>query len=312
MASDIATSAVNNHPVDNPSLNILALREENELQKDQIEDLTEKLTESQQSLTEKEITIQELESKQQKLAEKVVAVTKEIQRIKSEGEGKALQQTQEELEQVKEDKERLALDLEKARKLLETNHRRLRQLELKHQNDFRQLEERLLQEEEAVHALREEARLKDEQIQKLKKTIKELASKNQDLMDQNLILKEQIKHMEQQTTDDNQRLQRQLVHEMGICFLELQSLIQICMERAEGKDPNMSLLLGVRSSVMDDDEGETGAVGGDGRRVQREGQTLKQWLSKVKELREEVDRLRSMICNKYAEDLGENINCVVQ
>ena len=58
--------------------------------------------------------------------------------------------------------------------LLEINHRKVRQLEVKHQNEIRQLQERLQQEEESVVALREEGRLKEQQMAKLKKSLKEV------------------------------------------------------------------------------------------------------------------------------------------
>ena len=58
--------------------------------------------------------------------------------------------------------------------LLEINHRKVRQLEVKHQNEVRQLQERLGQEEESVIALREEGRMKEQQIAKLKKSLKEV------------------------------------------------------------------------------------------------------------------------------------------
>ena len=45
---------------------------------------------------------------------------------------------------------------------------------------------------------------------------------------------------------------------------------------------------------------------------EQEAHTLKQWLKKVKELRSEIEGLRGLICNKYAEDLGDNMNCVTQ
>jgi hypothetical protein len=43
-----------------------------------------------------------------------------------------------------------------------------------------------------------------------------------------------------------------------------------------------------------------------------EKQTLRHWLSKLRDLRGEVEKLRGMICNKYAEDMGENLNCTQQ
>ena len=67
-------------------------------------------------------------------------------------------------------------------------------------------------------------------------------------MDECLILKEQLRNMEQMSADDNQKLQRRFLKEMGLCFTELNSVVQICVERAEGKEPNISLLLGMGSS----------------------------------------------------------------
>lgn len=46
--------------------------------------------------------------------------------------------------------------------------------------------------------------------------------------------------------DENQKIQRQFTQELSMCYHELQSLVQVCVQRAEGNDPNMSLLLGVR------------------------------------------------------------------
>jgi len=59
--------------------------------------------------------------------------------------------------------------------LLETCHRKVRQQDVKHQNSVRQLEERLTQEEEMVNALREEARVKDDQTHKIKKSHKHVS-----------------------------------------------------------------------------------------------------------------------------------------
>ena len=98
--------------------NYLAVyKEENRLQKEQIEQLDERLTETTELLSDRELMVQELENKQQHLAGKMKELTKEIHHIKSEGEGKALQQAQEELQEALEVKERVTLDLEKAKKV---------------------------------------------------------------------------------------------------------------------------------------------------------------------------------------------------
>lgn len=54
-----------------------------------------------------------------------------------------------------------------------------------------------------------------------------------------------------------------------------------------------------------DDEGATGGLPGD-------EQSLKHWFSKLRELRSEVEKIRNIMCNKYAKDMGDNLNCATQ
>ncbi|XP_033740444.1 centrosomal protein of 85 kDa-like isoform X2 [Pecten maximus] len=281
---------------------IRAYSEENKLQKERIEELEQELFDTRKVLSSRDLHIQEVENKGTQLGEKLSILTDQIDRFKSVGQGATLRQKEEELQKAQEENDKLSNDLDKAKKLLETCHRKIRHQDVKHQNSVRQMEERLCQEEEMVNALREEGRLRDEQSGKIKGTLKQLQTQNQELLDQNLTMREQIKHFEQQHSEDNQRLQRQFTTELGICFSELQALVQICVQRAEGQDPNMSDLLGVRADV------ETAATGG----PQVEAQTMKQWLTKTRELRTEIEQLRVMICNKYAEDIGDNLNCTTQ
>ena len=65
-------------------------------------------------------------------------------------------------------------------------------------------------------------------------------------MAEGLMMKEALKQYEQAAEDEGQKLQRRFVHEMSNCFSELQSLVEICVQQAEGKEPNISLLLGTK------------------------------------------------------------------
>ena len=60
------------------------------------------------------------------------------------------------------------------------------------------------------------------------------------------------------------------------------------------------------SDSGEEDKGEKAAAGAE------KGQTIKHWLSKLSELRREVDSLRASLCNQYAEDMGQNIQCATQ
>ena len=59
-------------------------------------------------------------------------------------------------------------------------------------------------------------------------------------------LEERQHELERQLTGEAHKLERRLLKEMAVCFAELQSLVQICVQRAEGQDPNISVLLGVK------------------------------------------------------------------
>ena len=86
------------------------------------------------------------------------------------------------------------------------------------------------------------------------------------------------------------------------CASLSQGLVQICNDEVEGKDPNMSVLLGLRrndSGAAADDAAE-GAV------------DVATRLTQAKALRKEVDRLRNVVSNKIAENLGDNLDCTQQ
>ena len=61
-----------------------------------------------------------------------------------------------------------------------------------------------------------------------------------------MMLKEKQRELEMHISGEAHKLEHRLVKEMSACFAELQSLVQICMQRAEGQDPNISVLLGLK------------------------------------------------------------------
>lgn len=86
-------------------------------------------------------------------------------------------------------------------------------------------------------------------------TVFQLSAQNQELMEQNLILKEQMSDQEQRSTSQassalqpaGARLTQKLHVEIASCLSDLRSLCSILTQRAQGQDPNLSLLLGLAS-----------------------------------------------------------------
>ncbi|KFO24449.1 hypothetical protein H920_14155 [Fukomys damarensis] len=92
----------------------------------------------------------------------------------------------------------------------------------------------------------------------------------------------------------------QLFREMSCCLLDLKALCSILNQRAQGKEPNLSLLLGIRSMNCSAEDVEN----------DHSPETLSKKLSDVCQLRRDIDELRTIISDRYAQDMGDN--CVTQ
>lgn len=81
----------------------------------------------------------------------------------------------------------------------------------------------------------------------------QLSGQNQELMEQNLTLQEQMSDQGQQSSSQascalqpaGARLTQKLHIEIASCLSDLRSLCSILTQRAQGQDPNLSLLLGL-------------------------------------------------------------------
>lgn len=91
-----------------------------------------------------------------------------------------------------------------------------------------------------------------------------------------------------------------LLREMSLCLLDLQALCSILTQRAQGKEPNLALLLGIKSMSLSGEENDN--------LVLEAG--LRTQLSEVGQLRKDIDALRTAISDRYAQDMGDN--CVTQ
>ncbi|XP_024233765.2 centrosomal protein of 85 kDa-like isoform X1 [Oncorhynchus tshawytscha] len=91
-----------------------------------------------------------------------------------------------------------------------------------------------------------------------------------------------------------------LLKEMSLCLLDLKALCSILTQRAQGKEPNLALLLGIKSMSMSGEENDNSLV----------EDNLRAKLLEVGQLRKDIDDLRTAISDRYAQDMGDN--CVTQ
>ncbi|XP_078617546.1 LOW QUALITY PROTEIN: centrosomal protein of 85 kDa-like [Branchiostoma floridae x Branchiostoma japonicum] len=334
----------------NPPPHLQTSKEEVSQLRERVVDLEDKLSLARKDNKLKDATVDSLEQKEQELVSMVTSLQKELGRWRDRGKQEERDAaSQEDVEELKFENDRLREDCDRAKKLLESKHKKMKSLQSQHQSELERLEERISQEEGVVTALREEIRGKDEATRKLRDSMKELASQNQDLLEQTLTLQEQLQELQRLNSAENTKLSQRLYRELGVCQSELQALVQVLMQRAEGKEPNMSILLGLKGGetfciyrcvvlvwgvgvcqselqalvqvLMQRAEGKEPNMSillglkepstpPDDEQQGQNGHNLKTKLAQIRELRKEVDHLRSLISNKYAEDMGDN--CIMQ
>ncbi|NXE50153.1 CEP85 protein, partial [Casuarius casuarius] len=201
-------------------------------------------------------------------------------------------------EKQKVENDSLKKECDCLRKIADKQQKKMEQLSLQ----VKSLEEQVSQEEGTSQALKEEAMRRENALQQLRTAVKELSVQNQDLIEKNLTLQERLRQAEltQPLPSETAHLAQELHGELASCLQDLQSVYSIVTQRAQGKDPNLSLLLGIRSvqySAKEKDDLLSPDV-------------LAKKLTEVKQLHKEVEDLRTAISDRYAQDMGDN--CITQ
>ncbi|NXQ53279.1 CE85L protein, partial [Anthoscopus minutus] len=196
--------------------------------------------------------------------------------------------------QLQSENECLKEKNEKASKIIDNQQNQITGLIL----DMQSMQEKLSQEKLIIQKMTNELEEKERHIEQLNKTL----SENQRLMEENACLKEQMRLVEQsrQPVSEKMPVADQLFKEMSLCLFDLKALCSILTQRAQGKEPNLSLLLGIRSLSCSSEESEN----------YHSTETLSKKLSDVCQLRKDIDELRTIMSDRYAQDMGDN--CITQ
>ncbi|XP_012501468.1 PREDICTED: centrosomal protein of 85 kDa isoform X1 [Propithecus coquereli] len=183
-------------------------------------------------------------------------------------------------------------------KIVEKQQQKMDQL----RSQVQSLEQEVAQEEGTSQALREEAQRRDAALQQLRTAVKELSVQNQDLIEKNLTLQEHLRQAQpgSPSSPDMAQLALELHQELASCLQDLQAVCSIVTQRAQGHDPNLSLLLGIHSAQQ---------YPGTQLDLQKPD-VIKRKLEEVQQLRRDIEDLRTTMSDRYAQDMGEN--CVTQ
>ncbi|XP_053868085.1 centrosomal protein of 85 kDa [Malaclemys terrapin pileata] len=244
---------------------------------------------------EQEMQLETQKRKELELLSTVHSLQDRVQQcVKSAGRGSPVQ----EVEKQKSENDSLQKDCDCLRKIVDKQQKKMEQLSSR----IKSLEEQVSQEEGTSQALKEEATRRENALQQLRTAVKELSVQNQDLIEKNLTLQEHLQQVEmnQPLPVGTAHLAHELHSELASCLQDLQSVYSIVTQRAQGKDPNLSLLLGihsVQSSVKEKDDLLNPDV-------------LAKKRMEAKQLHKEIEDLRTAISDRYAQDMGDN--CITQ
>lgn len=80
----------------------------------------------------------------------------------------------------------------------------------------------------------------------------QLSVQNQDLIEKNLTLQEHLRQAQSgsPSSSDTTQLAFELHQELASCLQDLQAVCSIVTQRAQGHDPNLSLLLGIHCESL--------------------------------------------------------------
>ncbi|XP_055978873.1 centrosomal protein of 85 kDa isoform X2 [Sorex fumeus] len=183
------------------------------------------------------------------------------------------------------------------RKIVEKQQQKMDQL----RSQVQSLEQEVAQEEGTSQALKEEAQRRETVLQQLRTAVKELSVQNQDLIEKNLTLQEHLRQAQSASpcSPDTTQLAFDLHQELASCLQDLQAVCSIVTQRAQGHDPNLSLLLGIHSTQHPGTQLDL-----------QKPEVLRKKLEEVQQLRHDIEDLRTTMSDRYAQDMGEN--CVTQ
>ncbi|XP_041043434.1 centrosomal protein of 85 kDa-like isoform X1 [Carcharodon carcharias] len=275
------------------SQQLTILKEKNEKFQDTFKDLEKKLGENRILCREKELLLESQKKREKELVATVQSLQQKVEKCLEDGARLPML----DMKQLQCENDYLRKKCEHASKVIDDQEQQIEKCNLEKQA----LEERLTQEKSASQTFRKELGETQRNLQLLKELMEDFSSKNQ-RVSENSTFDEQPQETEepkQCLTEETSAIQK-LLKEMSHCLRDLRTLCNILTQRAQGKEPNLSLLLGIQSLHCSGDEGEN----------YHSGEILSKKITDVCQLRKDIDELRTIISDRYAQDMGDN--CITQ
>ncbi|XP_045429307.1 centrosomal protein of 85 kDa-like isoform X4 [Pipistrellus kuhlii] len=268
------------------------LEEKNKNLQETLVDMEKKLEEMKKQCQDKEVQIICQKKKEKELVTTVQNLQQKVERCLEDG----IRLPILDAKQLQDENDNLREQNENASKIIDHQQDEIDRMTL----EIQSMQGKLSDEKLTTKKLMEELEKKERNLQRLTKT----------LLDNQRHTEETCSVLDQGLEADQPRLPKrplfdlsvidQLFKEMSYCLFDLKALCSILNQRAQGKEPNLSLLLGIRSLNCSAEDTEH----------DHSPETLTKKLSDVCQLRRDIDELRTTISDRYAQDMGDN--CITQ
>ncbi|KAM4699622.1 centrosomal protein of 85 kDa [Discoglossus pictus] len=267
------------------------------LLQEQMKELEKKLGETRVACREREAQLECEKQKGNEMIRTISSLQEEIENSKKSESGEKEKYLIQKTEELQQEVQNMQKERDCLRKVLEGQKKKMEQMGSR----VKELEEQVSQEEGAGQAIKEDAQRKEIALQQLKAAVKEMAIQNQDLMERNMTLQEQLRPAGsgEQPIDVEAETLFTLIREINLCMQDLRSICILLNQRVQGRDPNLSLLLGIHSASTFDGQAETLDL-----------PSFSKQLNGVKQLKKDIEELRTTISDHYAQDMGDN--CITQ
>ncbi|KAM7136377.1 centrosomal protein of 85 kDa-like isoform 1-T1 [Molossus nigricans] len=282
--------------VQSQSLQLQVLEEKNKNLQETLIDMEKNLEEIKKQCQEKETQLMCQKKKEKELVTTVQSLQQKVERCLEDG----IRLPMLDAKQLQNENDNLREQNENANKIIESQQDEIDRMIL----EIQSMQGKLSEEKLTTQKMMEELEKKERNLQRLTKT----------LLDNQRQAEETCSVLDQGQETDQSRQQAvlpkrplfdlsvidQLFKEMSYCLFDLKALCSILNQRAQGKEPNLSLLLGIRSLNCSAEETEN----------DHSQESLTKKLSDVCQLRRDIDELRTTISDRYAQDMGDN--CITQ
>ncbi|XP_063773292.1 centrosomal protein of 85 kDa-like isoform X2 [Pseudophryne corroboree] len=267
------------------------LEEENKQLKEKMKCLEKLANDSRMQCRERETQIESQKQREKELVSTVQSLQQKVQKCLEDGVRLPMLDTK----QLQSENDRLREQAERANKIIDNQQIQIDNMTA----EIQTLRDKLFQERSCVLELEKKVAEQAECTQKLHT----LYLENQMLKEENSSMSKQLEELlvSRQPLSEKMPVAEQLFKEMSYCLFDLKALCSILNQRVQGKEPNLSLLLGIHSvsSFSENHEASNHST-----------ESLSEKLSDARQLRRDIDELRTALSDCYAQDMGEN--CITQ